>query len=65
MRLDGTVAVYPDSAGSRTLASSPLSELIAAAVSTDALAGEDGPALVDRLEAELERALEIVRRAHR
>lgn len=65
MRLDGTVAAYLDSVGSQTLASAPLSELIAAAVSTDALAGEDDPALVDRLEAELERALDIVRRAHR
>lgn len=65
MRLDGTVAAYLDSGGSQTLASSPLSNLIAAAVSTDALVGEDDPALVDRLEAELERALDVVRRAHR
>ena len=65
VRLDGTVAAYLDSADSRTLASAPLSELIAAAVSTDALAGEDDPALVGQLEAELERALAIVRRAHR
>jgi hypothetical protein len=65
IRLDGTVAAYLDSAGSRTLASAPLSEMIAAAVSTYALAGEDDPTLVVRLEAELERALEIVRRAPR
>jgi hypothetical protein len=63
VRLDGTVAVYLDSAVSRTLSSAALSELIAAAVSADALAGEDNPALIDRLKMELERALEVVRRA--
>ena len=65
VRLDGTVAAYLDGAGAPTLTSSPLSELIAVAVSNDAMAGEDDPALVGRLEAELERALGIVRRAHR
>ena len=65
VRLDGTVAAYLDSAGAPTLTNSPLSELIAAAVSADALAGDDDPALVGQLEEELERALEIVRRAQR
>ncbi len=65
VRLDGTVAAYLDSGGSRTLSSAALSELIATAVSADALAGEDDPALIGRLETELERALEIVRRAQR
>ena len=64
-RLDGTVAAYLDSADSRTLTNAPLSELVAAAVSVDALVGEDDPVSVHRLEAELERALEIVRRARR
>ena len=62
VRLDGTVAAYLDS-DSRTLSSAKLSELIAAAVSVDALAAEDDAALIGRLEAELERALDIVRRA--
>lgn len=65
VRLDGTVTAYLDSAGTGTLTSLALSELVAAAASTDALAGEDDPALVGHLEAELERTLEIVRRAHR
>ena len=60
--LDGVVAAYLDT-DSRTLSSAKLSELIAAAVCVDALAAEDDPTLIDRLEAELERALEIVRRA--
>ncbi|MFM9848036.1 MAG: hypothetical protein ACKVP3_12850 [Hyphomicrobiaceae bacterium] len=63
VRLDGSVAAYLDSGDSRTLSSATLSELIAAAVSANALAGEDDPALIGRLEAELERALEVVRRA--
>lgn len=63
VRLDGTVAAYLDSGDSRTLSSAALSELIAAAVSADALAGEDDPAFIGRLESELERALEVVRRA--
>lgn len=62
VRLDGTVAAYLDW-DSRTLSSAKLCELIAAAVSVGALAGEDDAALVGRLEAELERALDIVRRA--
>lgn len=65
VRLDGTVASYLDSGDSRTLSSVALSELIATAVSADALAGEDDPALIGRLETELERALEIGRRAQR
>ena len=63
VRLDGTVAAYLDSGGSRTLSSAALSELIATAVSADALAGEDDPALIGQLETVLERALEVVRRA--
>lgn len=62
VRLDGMVAAYLD-ADSRTLSSARLSELIAGAVSADALAAEDDPTLISRLEAELERALDIVRRA--
>jgi len=62
VRLDGMVAAYLDT-DSRTLSSAKLSELIAAAVSVDALAAEDDPILIGRLEAELERALDIVRRA--
>ena len=63
VRLDGTVAAYLDSGDSRTLSSAALSELIATAVSADALAGEDDPALIGQLETVLERALEVVRRA--
>ena len=62
VRLDGMVAAYLD-ADSRTLSSAKLSELIAATVSVDALAAEDDAALIGRLEAELEQALDIVRRA--
>ena len=62
VRLDGMVATYLDS-DSQTLSSARLSELIAAAVSVEALAAEDDAALIGRLEAELERALDIVRRA--
>ncbi len=64
VRLDGIVAAYADM-DSRTLSSAKLSELVAAAVSADALAAEDDATLIDRLEAELERALDIVRRARR
>lgn len=63
MRLDGTVAAYCDGVGSWTLSSAALSELIAAAVSADELVAEDDPALIGRLQTELERALDIVRRA--
>ena len=62
VRLDGMVAAYLDM-DSRTLSSAKLSELIAAAVSAGALAAEDDATLIGRLEAELERALDIVRRA--
>jgi hypothetical protein len=62
VRLDGMVAAYLDT-DSRTLSSAKLSELIAAAVSVDALAAEDDATLIGRLEAELEEALDIVRRA--
>ena len=62
VRLDGSVAAYLD-ADSRTLNSAKLADLIAAAVSADALAAEDDATLIGRLEAELERALDIVRRA--
>jgi hypothetical protein len=64
VRLDGMVAAYLET-DSRTLSSAKLSELIAAAVSADALAAEDDAILIGRLEAELERALDIVRRARR
>lgn len=62
VRLDGTVAAYLE-VDSRTLTSAGLSELIAGAVSADSLAADDNPALMSRLEAELERALALVRRA--
>jgi hypothetical protein len=62
VRLDGMVAAYLDR-DSRTISSAKLSELIAAAVSVDALAAEEDATLIGRLEAELERALDIVRRA--
>lgn len=64
VRLDGMVATYLE-ADSRTLSSARLSELIAAAVAADALAAEDDATLIGRLQAELERALDIVRRARR
>ena len=65
VRPDGSVAAYLETDGLRTLSSSSLSDLIAAAVSPDALAGEDDPGVLGRLEAELERALDVVRRAQR
>lgn len=66
VKSDGSVAAYLDSGDLRTLRSASLSELIAAAVSPDALAGEeDETATLGQLEAELERALDIVRRVQR
>jgi hypothetical protein len=66
VRSDGSVAAYLESGDLRTLSSTALSDLVAAAVSPDALgAEEDGMATLGRLEAELERALGIVRRVQR
>jgi hypothetical protein len=62
---DGSVAAYAESGGARTLARTPLSALIAAAVAPDALSAEEEPAVLERLEAELVRALELVREARR
>jgi hypothetical protein len=62
VRLDGMVAASLDT-DSRTISRAKLSELIAAAVSVDALAAEEDATLIGRLEAELERALDIIRRA--
>jgi hypothetical protein len=62
VRLDSTASAYAD-AGLRTLTNATLCELVSAAASPDAVAGEDNPKLVRSLEAELERALDIVRRA--
>lgn len=61
---DGSVAAYAES-GVRTLVRAPLSALIAEAVSPDALSAEEEPAVLGRLEAELVRALELVRQARR
>ena len=64
-RLDGSIAAYLETADLLTLSSSTLSDLIAAAVAPTALAGEDDLGVLGRLEAELERALDIVRRVQR
>jgi hypothetical protein len=61
---DGSVAAYAESSGARTLARTPLSALIAEAVSPDALSADEKPAVLGQLETELLRALEIVRSAH-
>jgi hypothetical protein len=61
---DGSVAAYAES-GVRTLVRAPLSALIAEAVSPHALSAEEEPAVLGRLEAELVRALELVRQARR
>ena len=64
VRLDGTVAAYLD-VNSRSLTSARLSELVAAALTEEMLAAEGESAAIDRLEAELERALDLVRRVRR
>jgi len=60
---EGYVAAYADGGGVGTLARSPLSKLAANAVTPEALTAEDRAVALARLEAELERALEVVRRA--
>ena len=62
---EGGVAAYAESGGVRTLARASLSALIAEAISPDALNAEEEPAVLGRLEAELVRALELVRQARR
>ena len=63
MAIDGRILVYADTVGMRSLASTSLGELISAALSPEALAAEERPNDMTRLEAELVRALELVRRA--
>lgn len=65
LALDGSVAAHAENSGLQTLARISLSALIAEAVSPDALSAEEQPADLGRLEAELMRALEVVRRARR
>ena len=62
---DGIVAAYAESSGVRTLARASLGALIGEAISPDALSGEEQPAVLGKLEAELTRALELVRLARR
>jgi len=60
---EGRIAAYAESNSARTLAATALSALIDDAVSTEALSAKDGAAALERLEADLAGALEIVRRA--
>jgi hypothetical protein len=60
---EGRVAAYGEGSSGRTLAATALSTLIAEAVAPGSLSAEDGQAVLGRLEAELVRALEVVRRA--
>ena len=62
---DGRVAAYAESGGARTLIAAALHTLIMQAVAPASLSAEEGSAVVDRLEAELVRALEAVRQARR
>lgn len=62
---DGRIAAYAENAGMRSLASATLSELITGAISADTLAAEERPHDLERLEAELLQALELVRQARR
>jgi hypothetical protein len=60
---EGRIAAYAESNSARTLAATALSALIGEAVSMEALGAKDAPAALERLEADLAGALEIVRRA--
>ena len=62
---EGRVAAYAESGGARTLIAATLYTLIAQAVAPASLSAEEVSAVVDRLEAELVRALEAVRQARR
>lgn len=59
---EGHVSAYVDISG-RTLARSPLSILVANAMTPEALTAEDRAVALVQLEAELEQALDVVRRA--
>jgi hypothetical protein len=59
----GSIAVYAQDRARATLARARLSELVAAAVAPEALAAEDDLGILDRMEAELLKAVEIVRQA--
>jgi len=59
---EGRIAAYTESNSGHTLAATALSALIGEAVSTEALSAKDGPTALERLEADLAAALEIVRR---
>jgi hypothetical protein len=59
--LDGSVAAYAQTADRRTLTRAPLSQLVAEALAPDLLAAEDDLSELAKLEAELERALALVR----
>jgi hypothetical protein len=60
---EGRIAVYAESNSARTLTAMSLSALIGEAVSIEALSAKDAPTALERLEADLVAALEIVRRA--
>ena len=62
---EGRVAAYAESGGARTLFAAALHTLIMQAVAPASLSAEEASAVVDRLEAELLRALEAVRQARR
>ena len=59
---EARVAAYTESTA-RTLTATTLRALIAQAVASESLSGEEAPAALGRLEAELMGALETVRRA--
>src|SRR5262245_32061090 len=61
---DGRIAAYTENSGLRTLASAALSELVAHAVSHDALRAEEDPGALERPQAELLQVLGFVRAAH-
>jgi hypothetical protein len=62
---DGRVSAYAENSGARTLTAVALYTLIAQAVAPASLSAEEASAVVDRLEAELVRALDAVRQARR
>ena len=62
---EGRVAAYAESGGARTLIAAALHTLIVQAVAPASLSAEEGSSVVDRLEAELVRALDAVRQARR
>jgi hypothetical protein len=65
LALDGSIAAHAENSGLHTLARASLCALIGEAISPDALSAEEQPADLGRLEAELTRALELVRQARR